>query len=353
MLCQNHADRDAVAMCINCRNFFCAECKTVIDGKNYCFSCVEKMQPAVVAGTEPLNSLSNDPDPAPTPPPAKPTVIPPVPVKKKSGCLKWAIIAIIIALFLAIVLAVAGILVYRKVIAPKLQPQTEQQFAESTTAEPINPENSETPAIVGTDTTLQPSAPMETEPAPNNESSSETPTPTSAGSTTTSPESPPALSPMIPPPGIVGQLGPVPVVDSAKLLSYLPTPLAIWRAGDTKSGKFQRNNYTYTSAQREYYFPPQNCKVTITIYDYGRNPQMYGKFQRPAVYSNANGYQKLVDIQGQRGIEKMDTKTKSGELSIEVARRYVVEVQGDNIPNTEVLKVYTEGIDLTQLAQLQ
>jgi hypothetical protein len=123
MQCQNHSDREAVAMCIRCRNFYCANCRTVINGKNYCLPCADKIQPV----------------PAPEAPVTTPVAPPPVAAisvsaKKKSGCLKWAIIAIVITLCLAIFLVIAGLLIYRKVIAPNLQPQPEQQFAESTTA---------------------------------------------------------------------------------------------------------------------------------------------------------------------------------------------------------------------------
>jgi hypothetical protein len=365
MQCRNHIDREAVAMCISCRNFFCAECKTVIDGRNYCFPCSEKIAVVAVSSTAAAIEILSDPDPTPSPPPltppssvqsATPISAGSPPVKKKSGCLKWAIIAIIIFVCLAIILAVAGILVYKKVIAPKLlPPTTEQQYAESTTGESGGLETGEQPAPVAEDTSIEaPSQPeSESAPAENTESQPESDNATGNGSTEVNPQPQPENVPNTASPGMMNPMPPVPPVEASKLLSFLPKASFMWRAGTTNSGSFQKNNITFSSAQREYYFPPGNSKVTISIYDYGRNPQLYAKFKRPAVYTNADGYQKLVDIQGQRGIEKMDTKTKSGELSIEVKRRYVVEIQGENIPNSEVLKVFTQEIDLTQLGQLQ
>lgn len=364
MQCQNHNDREAVAMCISCQKFFCEECRTVIEGRNYCIPCSEKITPAAAASPAVSNTPSNDPaltpsatpvTPTPSTPSAAPITTPPV-VKKKSGCLKWAIIAIIVAICLAVVLAVAGIIVYKKVIAPKLQPSSsEQQYTEATTEEQESVESEEQSALVAEDTTMESAAPAETEsePAENTETQSETEPDTSVGSEAVSPPPSGGSRPNNPPPGMMNPALPVPPVTPAKLLSLLSKAPLGWQTGITKSGTFQKNNITYTSAQREYYFTPQSSKITLTIYDYGRNPQLYKKFIRPAVYNNPNEYQKLVDIKGHRGIEKMNTKTRTGELSIEVVKRYVVEVQGDNIPNSNALEVFAQDINLAQLAQLQ
>ncbi|MFB3894757.1 MAG: hypothetical protein ACE14V_00485 [bacterium] len=366
MQCQNHNDREAIAMCISCRNFFCAECRTVVDGKNYCIPCSEKV--ASTSGAQPVvsniqaNDSSSSPLPAlsvPPPPiqPAAPvtgTQPPPV-VKKKSGCLKWAIIIIILFVVITAVLAAALYVGWRH-FAPKLQPPApEQQYTESTTEEQEGIESGEQSAPVAEDTTIETQPSAETEPAPaeNAESEPETETDTNTGSEAVTPPSPAENKPNAPPPGMMNPRLAVPPIDPVKLLSLLPKAPFAWQSGVTKSGTFQKNNITYTSAQREYYFAPQSCKIILTIYDYGRNPQMYKKFIRPAVFNNTNEYQKLVDIKGHRGIEKMNTKTRTGELSIEVVKRYVVEIQGENIPNSSSLEVFAQDINLSQLAQLQ
>ena len=37
--CQNHLDREAIGICVECRARICSECVTKVDGINYCVSC--------------------------------------------------------------------------------------------------------------------------------------------------------------------------------------------------------------------------------------------------------------------------------------------------------------------------
>jgi hypothetical protein len=356
MQCLNHIDREAVAMCISCQKFYCADCRTVIDGKNYCFPCAEKIQAASAPAVQPSEAPSEPvqaPVAKPTPAaPVMPTATPTIPVKKKSGCLKWAIITLAIAFFLALVLAVVGYFVAKKYIIPKIKQQIEQPFAqsgsESTPSEDTSAESVVETAPGAEDTTIQ----AESEPA--QETGMSTETPPSIGSETIAPSPPAPSEPSAPPPpGIIRPPKPVPAIQSDKLVPYLPNPLSNWRIGNTKNGNFEQENYTYSRAEREYTNPRENSKITITISDFGRNPRMYRKFHRPTVYSNAEGYLRLVRIYGYPAIEKMEYTSKTAELSIEVALRYVVEIKGENISDSTILTGYANQMDLTNLAQLR
>jgi uncharacterized membrane protein len=46
MPCVNHADRDSTAKCITCAAELCDECRTEVDGKNYCAKDVPQAAPA-------------------------------------------------------------------------------------------------------------------------------------------------------------------------------------------------------------------------------------------------------------------------------------------------------------------
>ncbi|MBF0225239.1 MAG: rhomboid family protein [Desulfobacterales bacterium] len=41
--CFNHNDREAVAKCLECMNFFCRECVTEHDDRLLCALCIEKL----------------------------------------------------------------------------------------------------------------------------------------------------------------------------------------------------------------------------------------------------------------------------------------------------------------------
>ncbi len=38
--CQNHPERNAIGVCVECRARVCGECVTKVDGINYCVSCL-------------------------------------------------------------------------------------------------------------------------------------------------------------------------------------------------------------------------------------------------------------------------------------------------------------------------
>ncbi len=39
-VCANHAQREAIGVCVRCRTRVCSECATKVDGINYCVSCL-------------------------------------------------------------------------------------------------------------------------------------------------------------------------------------------------------------------------------------------------------------------------------------------------------------------------
>jgi len=58
--CQNHPEREAIGICVKCRNRVCSECVTKVDGINYCVACLhwlaqmggeQKRQEAAPTGT--------------------------------------------------------------------------------------------------------------------------------------------------------------------------------------------------------------------------------------------------------------------------------------------------------------
>jgi len=39
-VCANHAQREAIGVCVRCRTRVCSECSTKVDGINYCVACL-------------------------------------------------------------------------------------------------------------------------------------------------------------------------------------------------------------------------------------------------------------------------------------------------------------------------
>lgn len=64
-----------------------------------------------------------------------------------------------------------------------------------------------------------------------------------------------------------------------------------------------------------------------------------------------DGYERTTDYNGQRGLEKYRTATKSGSVNIMVGGRFMVEIQGTDIA-PEQLKAAASGLDLGALSRL-
>ena len=39
-VCENHLQREAIGVCIECRRRVCSECSTKVEGINYCVACL-------------------------------------------------------------------------------------------------------------------------------------------------------------------------------------------------------------------------------------------------------------------------------------------------------------------------
>jgi hypothetical protein len=65
------------------------------------------------------------------------------------------------------------------------------------------------------------------------------------------------------------------------------------------------------------------------------------------------GYEKAVKVAGFPGLEKWNTDGKDGELTLVANKRYIVEIEGDDIDDTKVLHQLAESMALSKLPSPQ
>ena len=65
------------------------------------------------------------------------------------------------------------------------------------------------------------------------------------------------------------------------------------------------------------------------------------------------GYEKAVKVAGFPGLEKWNTDGKDGELTLVANKRYIVEIEGDDIDDTKVLHQLAESMALSKLPSQQ
>jgi hypothetical protein len=68
---------------------------------------------------------------------------------------------------------------------------------------------------------------------------------------------------------------------------------------------------------------------------------------------SSEGYEKSVNVGGNPGFERWNKDSRTGELNLVVAKRYLVTVEGDNINDTKVLHEFASKIDAGKLGALK
>ena len=61
------------------------------------------------------------------------------------------------------------------------------------------------------------------------------------------------------------------------------------------------------------------------------------------------GYEKAVKVAGFPGLEKWNTSSKDGELTLVANKRYIVELEGNDIADPKVLHQLAEAMSLGKL----
>jgi hypothetical protein len=100
-----------------------------------------------------------------------------------------------------------------------------------------------------------------------------------------------------------------------------------------------------------------DATVTAKITDSALNQTLIAPFESALAgdftRKTDNGYEKSIAIGDARGIERWDSATRTGNLTIVVARRFIVEIDGSTIESPKVLHDILEKINLTKLADLK
>ena len=141
---------------------------------------------------------------------------------------------------------------------------------------------------------------------------------------------------------------------SFKVLAPFFPDLAGWEKG-TPEGEKMSAPVAISNSQVDY--TKDEARITAKITDSGNNAMFLAPFM---IYLTAGyeketsgGYEKSVKIGDQPGWERWDNESKSGTLNIFVNKRFLVELDGNGIENTQVLHDLAGRIDLRQLGEVK
>lgn len=142
-------------------------------------------------------------------------------------------------------------------------------------------------------------------------------------------------------------------VDFHVLESMLPASLSGMQRGTPQGSENQGMGMKETSAQVSFQ-AADNARVNISITDAAAVSGLAGvaEMANAREFEQGDDYEKNETLGGQNVHEKWNAQGKHGELSLIVARRYGVEVRGDNV-DMDTLKSALAQIDLGKLEAMK
>jgi hypothetical protein len=150
-----------------------------------------------------------------------------------------------------------------------------------------------------------------------------------------------------------GNIKPVDPVSFRDLIALLPSP-AGWEH-EKPIGERMTSPVSFADASVR--LMKGDATVTAKITDSGFN-QLFvaplaaflaGNYEQETTH----GYEKSIKVGDAPGMEKWDSETKSGDLTVIVNKRFIVELDGSSIENPKVLHEILDKIDLKKLADLK
>jgi hypothetical protein len=142
-------------------------------------------------------------------------------------------------------------------------------------------------------------------------------------------------------------------VDFRELKSLLPESIGDLKRSNLEGEKVAAMGMNISTANADYNDADNNISIDIKITDLGSVSGLsglaaYGWYMVDIDKENETGYEKTITYKGNKGYEKYDNEGKHGELNILVAKRFVVEANGNNV-SMDQMKTAVDMIDVGKL----
>lgn len=146
-------------------------------------------------------------------------------------------------------------------------------------------------------------------------------------------------------------------VDFRDLKSLLPETASGLKRTNIEGEKTSAMGINVSTANADYGDQDKNQSMDIKITDLGSVSGLsalaaYGWYMVDVDKENDNGYEKTITYKGYKAYEKYDNNGKYGELNVLVAKRFVVEVNGNNV-TMDQMKSALGTIDLSKLESMK
>lgn len=142
-------------------------------------------------------------------------------------------------------------------------------------------------------------------------------------------------------------------VDFRELKALLPETLGDLKRTNIEGEKVAAMGMNISNANADYSDDESGISIDLKITDLGSVSGLsglasFGWYMVDINKENETGYEKTITYKGNKGFEKYDNQGKYGELSILVAKRFVIEANGNNV-SMDQMKAAVDMIDIGKL----
>jgi hypothetical protein len=146
----------------------------------------------------------------------------------------------------------------------------------------------------------------------------------------------------------------VAVVDFRELRALLPETIGAFKR--TRAGGEKNSAMGMTMSQADGEYASGTSKISIKIMDFG-GTGMAGLMAAGWAMSEVDresdsDFERSTTIRGHKALEKYNTHSKSGDIQILVAGRFMVEIIGYDCSHKDI-RAAAEALDLAKLAALK
>lgn len=121
------------------------------------------------------------------------------------------------------------------------------------------------------------------------------------------------------------------------------------------TGEKMTSPFAYSQAEGRY--TKGESTIELKMVDSGFNQLLLAPYalflQSGYEKETSDGYEKAITVNGQPGWEKWNSGSKDGELNALAGKRFLVQIEGRDIPDTKVLHDFASKIDMNKLAGLK
>ena len=150
-----------------------------------------------------------------------------------------------------------------------------------------------------------------------------------------------------------GAEAPVEPVSFRELQTVLPD-LGGWEKSKATGEKMSA---PIAMSQSEVTYTKDEARITAKVVDTGFRQLFFLPYTMMMAVGyekeTAEGFEKSTMVGTNPGFEKWDESSKHGELAVAVNKRFFVNLEGDNIQNTAVLRELMSKMDLGKLAGMK